>query len=270
MQFRDSVGGTFLVAAVLCIVCSVLVSSVAVGLKSKQEENKELDRQRNILLAAQLIEKEATNEDVAKTFESKVKKIIIDLDTGERVDNIENPPVDIKTFNQKESLGKEGMSEEIPKDAPKDERLGDLPKREKYSFVYLIEEDGKLATIVLPFYGKGLWSTMYGYVALKSDTETIAGLTYYEHGETPGLGGEVDNPNWKAQWEDTKAIEDDGTVVVSVVKAGTANDGLGPVIDGLSGATITTKGVNTMIRYWLGPGGFGPFLEKVRKGEFNG
>ncbi|PQO30103.1 Na(+)-translocating NADH-quinone reductase subunit C [Blastopirellula marina] len=267
---RDSIGGTFLVAAVLCIVCSVLVSGVAVGLKSKQEKNKELDRQRNILLAAQLIDKEATNDEVTKIFDSKVKKIIIDLDTGERVDNVENPPVDIKTFDQKESLAKEGMHEEIPTDAPKDERLGPLKEREKYSWVYLIEEEGKLSTVVLPFYGKGLWSTMYGYVALKADAETVLGLTYYEHGETPGLGGEVDNELWKAQWNNTKAIDDDGSVVVSVVKAGTQGDGLGTIIDGLSGATITTKGVNTMIRYWLGPGGFGPFLTKVRKGEFNG
>ncbi|UUO07908.1 Na(+)-translocating NADH-quinone reductase subunit C [Blastopirellula sp. J2-11] len=266
---RDSVGGTFLVAAVLCIVCSIAVSATAVLLKPTQVENEKLDKQKNILAAAGALpkDKEGKVEEVsaAKITElyNNIETIVIDLDTGERVDNRKENPVSAESLEDKPKM------EKIPTDAPADDKLGDIKERPKYSQVFLLKKEDKIDVIVLPFYGKGLWSTMKGFIALEGDAQTIKGLTYYSHGETPGLGGEVDNPDWKAQWPGTTAIEDDGKVVVSVTKAGQTG-GIDTNIDGLSGATITTKGVNTMVRYWLGPGGFGPFLAKVRKGDFNG
>ncbi|MCC9605512.1 Na(+)-translocating NADH-quinone reductase subunit C [Blastopirellula sp. JC732] len=269
MLHRDSVGGTFLVAAVLCIVCSVAVSATAVFLKPTQDAEIKLDQQKNILAAADALPKDEEGKfkqvsaaEVTELYK-QVETIVIDLDTGERVDDRKEDPITLENLEKKQKM------EEIPTDAPPAEKLGEIKEREEYSQVYILKKDGKISAIVLPFYGKGLWSTMKGYLALEGDAKTIKGLTYYSHGETPGLGGEVDNQLWKAQWPGTTAVDDDGTVLVHVTKAG-QTAGIDTNIDGLSGATITTKGVDTMVRYWLGPGGFGPFLAKVRKGDFNG
>ncbi|MFI4876729.1 MAG: Na(+)-translocating NADH-quinone reductase subunit C, partial [Blastopirellula sp. JB062] len=167
---RDSIGGTFLVAAILCIVCSVAVSATAVFLKPTQEANAKLDQQKNILAAAGILPEDATASDVAKLYES-VETIVIDIDSGERVDNREEDPITVDSIEDKQKM------EPIPADAPADEKLGPLKEREEYSVVYLLKKEGKVDVIVLPFYGKGLWSTKKGFLALKGDAQTIQGLT---------------------------------------------------------------------------------------------
>ena len=121
--------------------------------------------------------------------------------------------------------------------------------------------------MILPIYGQGLWSTLYGFIAFDKDLKTVAGLTFYEHGETPGLGGEIDNPRWKAGWKGEQAFDDDWKVRIEVLKGSV--DRTRPEsryqIDGLSGATLTARGVGRLARYWLGDDGYGPFLEKLRK-----
>ena len=115
----------------------------------------------------------------------------------------------------------------------------------------------------MPVRGKGLWSTLKGFVSVSADDFTTRGITFYSHGETPGLGGEVDNPAWKAQWSTAKkTLDADGQVILSVTKSGAAgpND-----IDGLAGATITTQGVDKLIKYWLGNDGFGTYLKSKDK-----
>ncbi|PHR90513.1 MAG: hypothetical protein COA78_35125 [Blastopirellula sp.] len=317
-EFKDSTLGTFAVAAVLCVVCSVLVSVTAVGLKEIQDANIELDKQKNVLSSAGLLPKKATASDVASLFEN-VTVLAIDLATGEAVDSsVVKDPKEFDPFDEINDPGKrieilfyakslvhanqekeaatetgekaeatveeEELTEEqqlekqleaikaiklTPIDNA-DLRLGSIPFRAKYAVVYLIKKDGKLDQVVLPFYGKGLWSTLKGFISIDSNTQTIRGLTYYSHLETPGLGGEVDNEDWKAKWPGKQGIDAEGNVVITVPKAGTGNLSEDTVVDGLSGATITTKGINTMVRYWLGPAGFGPFLDKVRKGEIDG
>jgi Na+-transporting NADH:ubiquinone oxidoreductase subunit C len=130
--------------------------------------------------------------------------------------------------------------------------------------VFLIKQPGsdKIQQVVLPVYGKGLWGTLYGYLALKSDLETIQGITFYSHKETPGLGGEVDNPLWKAQWDGRKLFDENGKPA-SLVFKGTAPSDDPYAVDGLSGATITSRGVTNLIRYWASDEGYGPFLKKL-------
>ena len=137
--------------------------------------------------------------------------------------------------------------------------------------VYLLKKDGKVQKFILPIEGKGLWSTLYGFIALGPDTNLIEGITFYQHGETPGLGGEVDNPSWKAKWPGRLAFgpagapEKWGAPRIKVIKGAA-----GPVdkaphkVDGLAGATITANGVTHLLNLWLGENGFGPYLEKQR------
>jgi len=258
MLQRDSIAGTITVAATLCVFCSIIVSSVAVGLNNTIEENKTLDKQKNVLAAAGLLEEGDSASQISKKFQ-KIERQIINLNTGEIASDSE---LDKETFNQKESRNKPELNQEIPK--------GSLPGYstiEKFSEVYLVKsDDGKLQQVVLPIYGKGLWSTLEGFLAIQSDLEHSNGITFYSHGETPGLGGEVDSDGFKEQWlkgADLKLRDEAGDVTVHVKKAGSAsgeND-----VDGLSGATITTKGVNDLVRFWLGENGFGPYLEKLEK-----
>ncbi|WP_390889005.1 Na(+)-translocating NADH-quinone reductase subunit C [Rhodopirellula halodulae] len=263
MSQPDSTMKTILTAAVLCVVCSLAVSAAAVALRPAQEENKVLDRQRNILDAAGLsmgefgkLSSELDKEQI-ETLWTWVSEELVDLETGE-VNTELNP----EEYDPREAAKKDDQSIEIT------EPTFDIgvPRREKVARVYYVKKPGseKVEMVVLPVYGKGLWSTLYGYMALKNDLETIAGLTFYEHAETPGLGGEVDNTKWKAQWVGNKLYDADGNPAARVAK-GPAPDGDEYAVDGLSGATITCRGVTNLVRYWAGPNGYGPFLDQLKK-----
>ncbi len=255
---RDSVGGTFLVAAVLCIVCSVLVSGAAVTLRPLQKKQKELQRQKNILIAAGLCHETATNEEVHEKFKD-VEAVLVDLKTGKPV---EGGVVDPATYDPRDAVTKPKLSEPVePPDA-----LNGVRRQPKYEFVYLVKHEGKLDKIVLPVFGNGLWSTMYGFLSLDADLKTIGGITFYEQAETPGLGGEVENPKWKAQWHGKQAFDRQGDVIIQVIKGQIApsDPAADHTVDGLSGATITTRGVSDLVRYWLGPHGFGPYLDHLK------
>ena len=124
----------------------------------------------------------------------------------------------------------------------------------------------QITKIILPVHGKGLWSTMYGFLALNRDGETVEGFAFYQQGETPGLGGEVDNPKWKASWIGKKVLDESGNPVIDIVKGSvdTTRPEAVHQVDGLSGATITSNGVENLLRFWLGENGFGPYLSKIR------
>ena len=118
--------------------------------------------------------------------------------------------------------------------------------------------------IILQIRGYGLWGTLYGYIAIKDDFNTVSGIEFYEHKETPGLGAEVDNPKWKASWKGKK-IYKDNEVVLSVIKGKVDESDLQSSykVDGLSGATITSRGVTNMVSYWFGESGYSQLLREL-------
>lgn len=269
---RDSIVNTFIVTLVLCIACSLLVSASAVALKDSQTTNKRIDRQRNIIEAAGLADdvKALKAEQITQMFtDGTIEPKIVDLQTGEFV---EDTSIADQSFDERKAAKDEATSAEIHA-----VRYGiGIARREKYTWVYLVKDkQGQLQQVVLPIYGKGLWSTMYGFVAIKNDLKTINGLTYYEHGETPGLGGEVVNPKWKKQWHGKmiwRGEPDDSTLAAGVAKATPTSENAPYMVDGLSGASITSRGVDNMIKYWFSSDAFGPFLKKLasQKGAPNG
>lgn len=256
---NDSIGRTFGVALCVCLVCSVLVSAAAVSLRPTQAINKALDKKRNILMAAGLVKvgQVISGEQVEELYQS-IEPRVVDLATGEYVD------VDPATFNQRAAAKKPESNVEIPRG----EDYGGIKRRALHASAYLVSERGRVRKVILPIHGKGLWSTLYGFIALDArDINTIRGLVYYEHAETPGLGGEVDNPNWKALWVGKQAFDESGAVRIAVIK-GKVVPGRSESkyqIDGLSGATITSRGVGDMLKYWLGEGGFGKYLAKLKQ-----
>ncbi|MFT5089424.1 MAG: Na+-transporting NADH:ubiquinone oxidoreductase subunit C [Candidatus Latescibacterota bacterium] len=256
---KDTVGKTFGVALAVCLVCSVLVSAAAVSLRPTQAVNKALDKKRNILMAAGLIKPgESAGADRVNELFGNIEERVIDLSTGAYTD------VKPSDFDGRKAAVDPAQSLTIP--AAKD--FAGIKRRANLSDVYLVSDGKRIRKVILPINGKGLWSTLYGFIALDSkDLNTIRGLVYYEHGETPGLGGEVDNPNWKALWDGKKAFGKDGEVRIEVIKGQVVpgNPAAQHQVDGLSGATITARGVKDMLKYWLGEEGFAPYLGKLRE-----
>lgn len=260
MSSNDSTSKTLVVALALCIVCSVIVSAAVVILKPIQEINKTLDRKRNILAAAGMLEKNATGEDINKQF-SDINTRVVDLNTGKFADDA----VDLARYDPLKAAKDPDLSEALTTK----QDLAKISRREHYAVVYLVENpQGDIEKVILPIRGYGLWSTLYGFIALESDGNTIAGLGFYEHGETPGLGGEVDNPRWKAFWPG-KQVYRDGEVEIGLVKGSVdpADVDASWEVDGLAGATLTSKGVTNLVHFWLGKNGFEPFLNNLRAGE---
>ncbi len=248
---------TVIFTILLCVVFSVLVSAVAVSLHDRQVENQRLDRIKNVLAVAGLVEpgQKLSREEMNRLFEEHLEAHLIDLATGQMLED-----GDPLSFDQRKEAKDPKHSRPAPPNRAKVRRL---PER---ALIYLIKEGGRVTGVVLPIEGYGLWSTLYGYLALEADTRTVRGITYYEHGETPGLGGEVDNPSWKALWHGRLAFDENWEPVLHVKKGRAGPPEEDPYeVDGLSGATLTSKGVSNMIRFWLGPDGFGPFLAQLRK-----
>ncbi len=248
---NDTVSKTFIVAVVLCLVCSILVSSAAVLLRPLQQEKAAEFKQKSILMAAGMY---TEDKPVSELFKDVTPRVV-DLTTGNFTDD-----VNAETYDQRAAAKDPKMSKRLK---PENDVAGIL-RREQYATVYTVEKNGQLDKVIFPVYGKGLFSTLYGFIALKSDMNTIVGISYYEHGETPGLGGEVDNPIWKAKWQGKELKDAAGVYSLELVKGGVAPNAKNAEnkVDALSGATWTTNGVSNMMRFWLGEHGFGPFMQQ--------
>ncbi|MCZ6801608.1 MAG: Na(+)-translocating NADH-quinone reductase subunit C [Nitrospirae bacterium] len=250
---NDSTVKTLVVALLLCLVCSVLISTAAVSLKPLQITNRDLDRKKIILEVTKLMRAGTSLDELFKQVEPKV----VDLETGEYVDSI-NP----NQYDQRKAAKDPLESVAIPRDRD----VAHIKRRAKYATVYLYKENDKVKYFVLPIHGYGLWSTLYGFLVLEGDANTVFGLQYYEHAETPGLGGEVDNPKWREKWHGKLVYDSQGAPQIKLVKgAVTPDDPKAQFhVDGLAGATLTANGVTNMMRYWLGQDGFGPYLQKFQ------
>lgn len=246
-------------AAGVCVFCSIFVAGSAVALKDRQEANKVLDRQKNVLAVAGRYSPDSklSADEIRATFQADIKPYVVDLDTGAYVEDI-----DAKTFDMRARRDDPEHSEQAPEG-----NIAKLQRIPDEGLVYHVLDGDRIEMIILPVEGKGLWSTLYGYVALAPDGTTIEGITFYEHAETPGLGGEVDNPRWKALWEGRKALDENGDPVIEVIKGQAGPPSEDPhKVDGLSGATLTARGVTNLMRFWLGDQGWGPYLDRVRAG----
>ena len=252
---------TISVALTLCLVCSVLVSAVAVGLKPSQVENARLDRNKNILVAAGMFDPaEDTNKDVAERFKDFDVKIV-DLATGQYADDAQLQEAgieDANSYDADQASKNQALSEDLGDNDP-----ASIGRKPKFAKVYVKENaSGQPDLVVLPIKGYGLWGTIYGFLTLESDMNTIKGISFYEHKETPGLGARIEEPKWRAQWNGIHAYDDSGDVATGVTKAGTPRDNY---VDGISGATLTSRGVSNMVQFWLGEQGYKPFLDQLRK-----
>lgn len=248
MANNESIAKTFGVAAALCVVCAIIVAVASVSLKGMQEANKKLDKNVNILRAAGLVgPTEKIDAARAEELFQNAKRVVVDLQNG--VIDAEADADEVENSKDVVELSKEDDVAQIKT----------VPAK---TVVYLFNnESGELQTVVMPIVGTGLWSTMYGYLALNADMNTVANIVFYSHGETPGLGGEISNPVWTAKWVGKKARDANGELSLRVVKGSAGDDPC--AVDGISGATLTGNGVTNTVRFWLGDHGFGRVLSEL-------
>lgn len=253
---KDTIGGTILAVVVLCLVCSVIVAGSAVGLKPRQGEQKQLDKQRNILSVAGLMQGINSNEQVKQQFGERIEARLLDLKSGDFVQG------DANSFDMAKALKDPAQSTVL---SAEQDPAG-IKRRNNVVAIYLVkDENSQINQVVLPIYGTGLWSVMYAFIAVDTDGNTVKGLTYYQQGETPGLGGEIENPLWREKWINKKLFDDKGKPAIHIVKGGAKPDDPHG-IDALTGATLTSNGVQHTMDFWMGENGYGPFLQKVREG----
>ncbi len=242
-----------IVSVSLCLVCSVIVSAASVALRPLQEANRVLDKKRNILLAADLY---AEDTDIDALF-AKVEPRLVNLSSGEFVRGTED-----LTFEALTEMNEAATPVAIPPESD----VAKIKERAEEITVFLVRDEDGIRTIILPVYGRGLYSTLYGFIALNRDGNTIQGVRFYDHRETPGLGGEITNPTWLAKWQGKHIYDEKKNLRLAVIKGPVDPNNPAAIhqIDGLSGATMTSRGVSDLMTYWLGEQGFERFLNKLR------
>ena len=247
---------TVIFTTLLCVFFSVIVSAVAVALKDRQVENQRLDRIKNVLSVAGLLKpgQKMSREEINRVFEDRLEARVVDLQTGSFVEG-----VDPLAYDPRKAAKDPDLSRPAPKNRAKVRRV---PNQH---VIFQLMDDGEVQGLIVPIEGYGLWSTLYGYLALEADARTIRGITFYEHGETAGLGGEVDNPRWKALWPGRLAFDEGWNPKIRVKKGYAGSVEEDPYrVDGLSGATLTSNGVTNMLDFWLGENGFANYLAAYR------
>lgn len=234
---KTSVKYIFGFALLVCVVCSFLLALVSEGLRERKEINVALDIKKNILKAVVLrtpVDPKAKQEELIKVYEEKISELVIDQD-GNTIDG--KTPYDIK---EGESL---------------------FP-------LYIYKEGQEIISYCFPIVGKGLWSTLYGYLAIEPDAKSVRGITFYQHGETPGLGAEIstdwfqDNFKGKSIWDVTKEEVWPVKVIKGKVEGKLFGEEAKHAVDGISGATITSRGVTEMVDREIKK--YEPFLKKIR------
>jgi Na+-transporting NADH:ubiquinone oxidoreductase subunit C len=254
---RHSLRHTLLFATALCVVCSLLVSGVTVALRDRQRANQEmLGQGRHLLAVAGLVKggESLARDEIVGRVAANLEPLLIDLHSGEVV-----PGADPLTYDQRAASADPERSIAAPENSAQVKRVPKLGR------IFLRKRDGAVDALILPIEGMGIYSTMFGYIALEADARTIRGITFYEHGETPGLGAEIDNPDWKARWRGRLAVDAGGTPRIAVAHGAAGPPDQDPFrVDGISGATITGDGVTNAVRFWLGDNGFGPYLKRYR------
>lgn len=252
---NDSIAKTLVIALLVALFGSVMVTGSAILLQPRIDANLERERQGNLLeIVRRLPGAEQLFERVGG---GAVEAVVVELASGEIDRSMSPEQVDTRTAAQDIV-----RSVEIPPDRD----IAGIKRVSTHQVVYLVRENTKFRLIVLPVRGQGYASILYGYLGLAGDANTIVSLNFYKHGETPGLGAQVDSPVWRVQWQEKKVRDPEGRLRIGVARRplGPGDPNAPYQVDGLTGATFTSRGVNNLVRFWLGDDGFGPFLNRIR------
>jgi len=256
---NDSPLKAIVVVLVTAMVCSTLVSAAVVLLRPIQLNNQLLDRGKNVMLLTGLLPADVIpdDEEILGLYKSLDRRIV-NIDQA-----VFDETIDINSFNQRRAVNDPDLGVEVPSNKDR----ASLGRRSRYAPVYMVWAGEDLDRIILPVHGVGMWSMLYGYIALESDLKTVAGMTFYEQNETPGLGDQITHVHWLEQWQGRQIYDDRLNpmfrVSEGVVQAG--SEAASHQVDALTGATVTGNAVTGLIHYWFGPHGYKPFLDYLRE-----
>jgi Na+-transporting NADH:ubiquinone oxidoreductase subunit C len=258
MPKLDSPRYTVGFATAVSVACALFVAVAAIGLQPRQEANQRLYMEKNVLLAAGLVrhDEALSTAELRAIFDRSIEARLVDFATGELVPA---DRVDARGFDQRRARNDPAQSRPAP------ENRAGIARIPNYGLVYFVKQDGRVEQVVLAVEGLGMWGTIYGFVAIDRDGNTVRGLTYYDQKETPGLGGEIGNPKWQALWRGRKGYDDNWEARITVIKGNAGPPDKDPLrVDGLSGATVTSNAITRLMQFWLSDSGYGRFLRKFR------
>lgn len=237
-------------AGAICLVCSLAVSAASVALKDQQDTNRRRDTQGSILRALKLPEDGhlAAGDEIDQLWSKRVKSIVITKDGA--------------PATEANDLTGDGKVDQKDVDAALAKVKGTTNDPDLLTVFQRVDEGDQVGAYAVPIRGLGLWGPLSGYIALEPDGATIMGVTFFAPKETPGLGLEIENPSFLAQWPGKRIAEQSGPRPVRVTKPGlcTGED----CVDGISGATITCRGLDKAISE--GVRIYEPYLKTVRSG----
>jgi len=229
----------FIYSSVMVVIVAILLALTSTLLKPAQDNNVKMEKMQMILKSANI---EVGFEDAIEKYDEVIKSEIVLNTEGEVIAEYTNGNFekgDIRAFDIE-------LKKELQKIEKGNPESANLPL-----YVFVNNQD---TLFIIPIHGKGLWGPVWGNIALKSDKETIAGVTFDHQGETPGLGAEISESKFQEQFVGKKIFDENGSFVsVKVVKGGVANSNINPMygVDAVSGGTITSQGVDDMIRECL-------------------
>ena len=254
---NDSPRKAILVVLLTALVCSSLVSAAVVILRPIQLNNQLLERSRNIMQLTGLLagDQYPSDEDLLSLYRGLDVRMV-DIDGAVFIDDI-----DPNTFDKRRAAGDRELGTAIPAG----EDRANLSRRSRFAPIYMVWHDDELERVILPIRGSGMWSMMYGFIALESDLNTIADATFYEQGETPGLGDQITRPDWLVQWRGRQIYDPAGELRFAVSEGVVEAGSLAALhqVDALTGATVTADAVTGLVHYWFGPHGYRGILEHM-------
>ncbi len=256
---NDSTLKALLVVGLTALFCSVVVTTTAVTLQPIQRAYQDLERNRVLVGIAGLADSAAalSDREVVSLFQ-ELDARVVNLDTGAYDDSVSADNLD-------------GAASATDPDAsvaiPPDQDIATIGRRARRVAIYVVPRADGIERMILPVYGQGMWSTLYGFIALDADLNTIVGITFYEQAETAGIGDQILRADWQAEWTGKKLYDAEGTLRFRV--SNQAVDPQSPEadyhVDAISGATVTTDAVSNLVAYWLGEHGFQPFIDSLRE-----
>ena len=224
----------------------LLLALAASALRERQQFNEEVNVKRNILMAVGVLDRDREMEldEIDAMYQESVQSFAVDPE-GTIVEGVSGESLDLEVVLQD-------------------------PDTSQHRYPVFVATDAGGSTVyAIPVFGKGLWSTLYGYLALEADLETVRGMTFYAHGETPGLGAEIEQAWFQDNFVGKKIYDAGALRTIQVVKGTVENRIQDPgerdyFVDGISGATITGRGVSNLLETKVAL--YEPFFRRIRAG----
>lgn len=245
-----------LVALFVCALCAAAIASAVTWLRPYQQAHRDADRSSRVQEIVSAVP--GFEMALGPLGTARLDTRAVELATGRYA-----PEIDPDGFDPRAAA----LDTEQSVALATERDIAGIERRAQHAVIFEVRDTAGLRMVVLPVYGAGYMSTLYGYLALDADTKTVRGLDFYDHAETPGLGSEIESADWRSLWAGKLVRDPEGRVRLGVAseRVDPRNPEAAYLVDGISGATRTCNGVTALLRFWLGPDGFGPYLERLAR-----